>query len=196
MESNILATDGIKTLIPELTPFLVYYIALIVRILDSKHLFWSSYVYGINPECLYHDNLEDCNARLENPLAKSHHEFIFINIATTIVTLYNFHYSPDAGNLSFEFALGYLLYTFFISVVGLRINWSGVDSLFASLYAMSATYGVLFTLYGFWEVNYKFIIDMPLPVALTLIHAILATIFQGIHFLAKRKNRARTEISE
>jgi len=172
-------------LLPELVPFGIYYLAIAVRLLDSHTLFWNKFFYGKDPECEHIKEIKDCDAGLENPLAKAHHEFIFTNLAAAMVLQFDLHRRnailPESVPLNYlTWVDAYLYFAIAIAVSGVLVKWKGVDSLFFSLYCMSVPMGVIFSLYDFWEINWW---GLPFPLTLSYLNIMIISTIMGIHLI-------------
>lgn len=166
----------------DLIPFITYYIALLVRVLDNKAIFISLFFNGSIPTCERFES-EGCPLDWENPLAKAHHEFIFINISASLIILIRFilkamYYSQQISLTFIFISFFYLFYSIIILILGLMIKWTGIDSLFFSLIAMSIPYFCIFSLSNYWDI---LVLGFPLPFFLGACNGIFICVFMIAH---------------
>ena len=159
-------------LFTDLTPFIIYYAALFVRIFDNLKIFKILFFEKKPLICEFKGD-EDCPLNWENPMAKSHHEFIFTNVSVSFIIVVRyifFIYGGETLRIYYLIlALGYLLFSIVVIFIGLKIDWKGVDSIFFSLIAMSAPY---FTIFTILNINLFTFFNLSFPAIVALVNFI------------------------
>lgn len=151
----------------DITPFVIFYVALFVRILDNREIFSILFKHEELPDCEIIKQ-EGCPLKWENPMAKAHHEFIFTNISASFIIIGRLLLNNDVlgfPRTTIWAAIRYLIFSFIVVVVGLKVDWKGVDSIFFSLIAMSVPFYYIFTISNYYPF-YIFSLRFPLGVSL------------------------------
>jgi len=170
-----------NSLLTDFTPFVIFYFALIVRILDNKELFLDTLLKRNKMRCEKVEK-EECLMKWENPLAKAHHEFIFTNTSASVIIIiriiFSLIYNIDFSIEKIIIAIIYFFFSLGVIFTGLKVDWKGIDSFFFSLIAMSIPYFCIFYISGIETLSFNIaFLNASIAIALML----------GQHFLIKEK---------